>query len=568
MIPVLITPINPVSGAPAVGIAAANISGNAPQVPAAVSALPPGTLLQGFVLNRDGSGNPTLRTELGDFLLQSNFFLKIGSNVVVRVDAMGQNFRANIIEVDGSPVSAEKPNNTPTQNAKPADDEIIRSSWIPQINNTSPTNSSTVLNAVLLSPNKEASAQQLKEGTALLVKLFNIQLPSTQAATPAPPSAPGAPPPAASNNVAAQAGTASTNNAPANNSTTSGNTELPVSATSASAYQSYASSKQADARSPTPTGASPNNAVSQNIPQQAMLLTVIGQERDGDPVLQTPFGLIKITSGATLATGTQIQASLSLANNDAELAATQSLDDTTTSISTLAQKWPTLTQILSLLTDAEDGTIPLQLAQMIPQIQTSNNQLQLNSNNAGVGFFMFLAALQNGDARSFLGERHIKQLEKLGQTSLINKLESEFQLLTKLSTDAPPQGWQSTFLPVLVNGQVEMTRWFTKRDQEKDKDGKKREDNITRFIVEVTMSQLGDLQLDGFFKQHEGTKQFELIVRSHQPLDADIQRDIQQIYLEAQSTTGVSGSLIFQASEQFPIQPLQDALGNPPDVFA
>jgi hypothetical protein len=565
VIPALLTPINPVSGVPSVGIAAANISGNAPQVPAAISALPPTSLLQGFVLNRDSAGNPILRTELGDFLLQSNLFLKIGSSVLVRVDATGQNFRANIIEVDGTPVNLDTPNPSTATMQKTDDDQIVRSSWIPAAGNASASSEATTLNAVLLTPNAAASAQQLKEGSSLIVRLFNLQLPSSASL-----SATSSASATTTNNTATTSQTTSSNISSTN--PTAGNValnEAPAQAVQANAYQSYASSKPSNAPATTiQANTESTNVTAQQIPKQAMLLTVIGQERDGDPVLQTPFGLIKITSGASIATGTQIQATLALANTKGGTNILQSGVDAETTLITLAQKWPALTQILSILTEANNGELPAELSKLLPQIHTTQGQIQLASNNVGAGLFGFLAALQRGDARSVLGERNIRLLEKLGHSALVSKLDGDMQILTKLTADIPPQGWQSTFLPVLVNGQVEMTRWFTKRDGEKDKDGKKREDSMTRFIVEVTMSQLGDLQLDGLFKQHDGTKQFELIIRSHQPLEVAIQQDIQQIYQDAQNATGVSGGIIFQASEQFPVQPLEEVLSDPPDVFA
>lgn len=578
MIPVIINPINPSTTAPAVGITALGISSNAPQVPPNISSIPAGSFLQGFVLNRDGSGNPVLRTDQGDFSLQSSLFLKIGSSVLVRIDASGSNFRAHITEVDGQKVNADTKPTTTTNQQKSGNDQIVRSGWIPSADNNTSASKSAELNAILLTPNSAATAAQLKVGTALLVRLFNIQLPSSnhQATTSQSPATSGNATPTATQNTSTQntAGNP-TQTSVANNPlpTTNAAAQTPT-ATSNAPLNAYQATTQtgSNTTNPTPTtillpNANPQNTAAQTIPTQAMLLTVIGQERDGEPVLQTPFGLIKITSNVTLATGTQVQATLANANTAGSSTVLQSPENAA-SLASLTQKWPSLSQILNILTEANEGVLPTQLASLLPQIQLSPTQVQVN-NNGGAGLFMFMAALQGGDFRSVLGEKSIKQLEKLGHTSLLNKAEGEFQALSKLATSAPQQGWQTMFLPMLVEGQVEMMRWFTKREQEKDKDGKRRIDAVTRFIVEVSMSQLGDIQLDGFFKiQEQATNQFELIVRSHQPLDANVQRDIQAIYQEAQQITGVSGSVVFQASEHFPTLPLEDILGNPPDVFA
>ncbi|MBX9726554.1 MAG: hypothetical protein K2X09_04740, partial [Rickettsiales bacterium] len=59
-----------------------------------------GTLVEGFVVNRDAQSNPILRTPLGDLRITSEVFLKTGSEVVFRVDT-SQSSLARIVTVDG-----------------------------------------------------------------------------------------------------------------------------------------------------------------------------------------------------------------------------------------------------------------------------------------------------------------------------------------------------------------------------------------------------------------------------------------------------------------------------------
>lgn len=62
--------------------------------------VPTGTLVEGFVVNRDGQNNPILRTPIGDLRVTSEVFLKTGSEVVFRVDT-SQASLARILTVDG-----------------------------------------------------------------------------------------------------------------------------------------------------------------------------------------------------------------------------------------------------------------------------------------------------------------------------------------------------------------------------------------------------------------------------------------------------------------------------------
>lgn len=65
-----------------------------------LASLATGTLVEGFVVNRDALSNPILRTPLGDLRITSDVFLKTGSEVVFRVDA-SQSSLARIVTVDG-----------------------------------------------------------------------------------------------------------------------------------------------------------------------------------------------------------------------------------------------------------------------------------------------------------------------------------------------------------------------------------------------------------------------------------------------------------------------------------
>jgi len=89
---------------PAITIQTLTVSPSAPdagQVPNAIANLAPGTLVEGFVVNRNAQQQPILRTSLGDILVQSELFLKTGSQVVIRIDP-SVNGRARIITVDGA----------------------------------------------------------------------------------------------------------------------------------------------------------------------------------------------------------------------------------------------------------------------------------------------------------------------------------------------------------------------------------------------------------------------------------------------------------------------------------
>src|SRR5271155_2260893 len=78
-------------------------SGAGTQGITSLSGLTPGTILSGFIINRDLSGNPILRTDSGDITFSSNFFLNIGSEVSIRVENSLAGTLAHILTVNGQP---------------------------------------------------------------------------------------------------------------------------------------------------------------------------------------------------------------------------------------------------------------------------------------------------------------------------------------------------------------------------------------------------------------------------------------------------------------------------------
>jgi hypothetical protein len=72
-------------------------------------------------------------------------------------------------------------------------------------------------------------------------------------------------------------------------------------------------------------------------------------------------------------------------------------------------------------------------------------------------------------------------------------------------------------------------------------------------VVEVEMSRLGDLQLDGLVRE----KRLDLILRSRAPLPDFMRRDITQIFHETNEITGNRGNIGFQSSLEWKAMPIE-----------
>lgn len=549
MIPVQLTPVTAAQLPPTPthlppAFQASQVSANFSNVPNAIAVLPAGTILNGFVLNRDPSGNPVLRTAYGDFLLKSVLFLKIGTDVTVKVESSGRNFKAAITAVDGKPVDALSAN-TP---------EVSEETYTPAraapTTTPSPSSTPSVLKGIVLTPSPEAGSPLIKTGTGLRLQItstsFPGQLPEELVQ-------------ALADNFSASAPKPLTPATPAATALT----ETVETATSA------ASPSTARAGAPTvPPALSPSvlsTTIAKVSETSPLTLTgiVIGKETSGEPIISTPLGLIKITSHITLPTGTQVTLKLShiYAGGDADAADEIASDNPLT----LARQWQSLQGLMDALT-TDPAFANLMRSSGLTHLQTASSAAE-QSVTLGSGLLFFMSALKGGDLRSWLGEKMVSKLEEKGLDPVLKKAGMEFLGLQKLSGETSPTGWQSTFMPVLVDAQIQMVRMFTKRHR-KQKEGGDEGDN-TRFVVEMEMSQLGEMQLDGLVRtQAEKKPYLEMVVRAHTPLPTDAQNDILNIFNAAIANAGTEGALHFQWMRFFPVQPLEEAIPQPPDIVA
>ena len=113
--------------------------------------------------------------------------------------------------------------------------------------------------------------------------------------------------------------------------------------------------------------------------------------------------------------------------------------------------------------------------------------------------------------------------------------------------------WRSTPIPWNANGQIEKINLITRRedsadDDDDDKNARGKGKGL-RFLLDLDLSRLGELQLDGMV--HEETKSFDLIIRSHETLDDTIRRELTGLFIAANEAVGLKGGLTFQVTKKF-----------------
>ena len=661
------------------------------QAAAAIGNLTPGTLLSGFIINRDAAGNPILRAAGGDIAFLSNFFLNIGSEVTIRVENTGGNPTAHILTVNGQPpevaaaqsVFAQEPEVIVSQNlSTPAQPQAAAPQTATATTPAPPQTSLTVTGTLIATPQpSSANAAQpaLPIGTQLTLtvtgltaasptlpeEIINYQPPqvspppqATQAsytayaraaspvptnislpantpplpanAPPLPANAPplptNAPPlpanatplpinsiPLPANDIIVPADLTPLPANPASLSSpmvtvTTPSPAVPVTnlspeppiATPAPAEaasigiataivtanppQGIAALLPENTATPIPlpintnivANAPPANTPITNAlvqPGQTISATVIGKEPSGEPLLQTPLGIVRLQPDATLPTGSNVTLQISSITPPEEQSAAPNIAAATmpAPMTELAQQWTSLQQIVRLLAarsptagfDFTNKTMPWI---MPPPNITADESLP--QQNIPAGLMLFVSALRGGNFSNWLGESNVQWLQNQGHDVLLKKADGEFTLLARQFTESRPQHWQSLFFPINVGGELQQARLFIKRDrrQGNQAQGKKSED--TRFIVEVDLSQLGEMQMDGFVRKQGKDVQFDLIIRSLHALSPEMQQDIVRIYNSAGQLTSYKGSLVFQAMKEFPVNPMEEIAAHMGTVVA
>ena len=212
-----------------------------------------------------------------------------------------------------------------------------------------------------------------------------------------------------------------------------------------------------------------------------------------------------------------------------------------------ADDWPVMRAVADAATAAvnPDGSVATALGGRLatPGPKLTNTLL------------FFAAALGRGDPRAWLGEDTARALEQAGRASLLSRLEDEFARLARVA-DRPAGEWRAMVLPLFVDGGAQaltllVRQWGEGGHPQTGGDDTETDDGPdgTRFVVDVTLSRLGALQLDGLLRG----QRFDLAVRSARPLGSAIERDIAELFARALEADGLTGGVRFEVGTPFPV---------------
>lgn len=273
---------------------------------------------------------------------------------------------------------------------------------------------------------------------------------------------------------------------------------------------------------------------------------ILAHPPGGQAVVQTPAGILSLPVPGHLVAGQGLV--LDVMGKPTPPQASQ-MAATLPSPVLDADGWPALSQALTSLADGKQPQALEQLLRIIPQ---DNPRLAAT-------IAAFAGGLKRGDTRDLIGETTSRGLEKIGKKELVEQLKGDLQTLSEQASRPVGGGeWRAYTMPFLNGGLIEPIRLFVRHNDADRASRPGGTGNDQRFVVDLTLSRLGRLQMDGLVRRED--KLFDIIIRTDAPLPATMRHDILGLFANASELVGTKGSVSFQTGGRW--------LELPPDLSA
>jgi len=311
-------------------------------------------------------------------------------------------------------------------------------------------------------------------------------------------------------------------------------TQTPLPASMASLFQAGTelSLRVTTVIPPTPQGIPPQIPPLQ--PNQ-ILATVVGNGPGGQIILKAGDATLFVRQPTSVPVGSQIVVTVTQTRTDSPPLLT--LPD--------PSEMKTLPQIIAALAQVDPTAARQMIAASIPQP---------NATLPGALLF-FLSAVRQGNLRSWIGDDATDMLTRAGKIELITRLADEMQQSVQSSRDPVVGEWRTYSVPVFDNNHLAMLYFHIHGDHRRHGSPQGKGDSKTapgqvRFVIDVRMSRLGAMQLDGFLRP----KKLDIVMRSERALPPGLDRDLRQTYIRTLESIGYAGAINFQNGRQGWIQ--------------
>ncbi len=203
--------------------------------------------------------------------------------------------------------------------------------------------------------------------------------------------------------------------------------------------------------------------------------------------------------------------------------------------------WQALQQALQTLTPAQEETAAA--AQLL------RNTLPTPTQRLVPAALFFLAALRTGDIKNWLGENTLSLIAETAKKGTVDELSADFSKMSAQSKTALPGGWHSVTIPLRNEEQISQMQFYVRRQDDREQKGETSaaaKKPATRFILNMTFSRLGPLQLDGYIHR----KAFDMVLRTEDALPLDMRQELMKRFAQGLAQADMQGGLAFQTRQQ------------------
>lgn len=163
------------------------------------------------------------------------------------------------------------------------------------------------------------------------------------------------------------------------------------------------------------------------------------------------------------------------------------------------------------------------------------------------------AAAQGTPFAAWFGEANTAALKGMGEKgeTLLRRLEKEFSASPKKATDGQ-NSWKGWDIPLLSGSVVEPVSLFLQRppeDMDRPVNQKMTTGNGVRFVLDLNLSKLGKMQMEGL--AHRRERIFELTIRHRDDLPSAFDAKVHFLFTETLSALNYAGTIQVKKTDDF-----------------
>lgn len=199
--------------------------------------------------------------------------------------------------------------------------------------------------------------------------------------------------------------------------------------------------------------------------------------------------------------------------------------------------WPAVEDLVQTL-----GALSPALVQSLVRTIPSPAQPAL----IGPAVLFFAAALRAGDMGGWLGEKALDALRRAGKTETLTRLGRDFANLSEIATRDPDEsGWRNMSVPFLWENRVHRAALQYRSGPEEGSEGEegdRRGGKSTRFVFDLSFNRLGEVQLDGLYRD----RRLDIALRTVAPLSQTMRQTLRARFADGLTQSDIMGEIYFQ----------------------